>query len=279
MYPILFKVGPLVIYSYGFFLAVAYLAATFVFYREGRKRGFNEEKLLDFSVVALIAAIVGGRIFYTLLNLKLFSQEPLKIFAIWEGGFAYYGAFILVFIVCSYLVRRWRWDFFQVADFASLSVLIAIFFGKIGSFLSGNDYGKLTLLPWGVSSEFLEGTRHPVQLYEAFWALILLLLLWRLYQKNLKKTFDLRSGAVFLYFVLFTSLGRVVFEQFRGDSSYLGLFPMATVFAFMLAGTSLLVLYYYQFRNIKADIKTVGRYILGINLRRFRKPQRLSERQ
>ena len=111
MHPILFTIGPFIIYSYGFFLALAYLAASFIFWREGKKRGFKEEKLIDFSVLALLAAIVGGRAFYVLLNWGFFSHNLGKVFAIWEGGFSYYGGLVCIFFVGAYLVRRWRWDF------------------------------------------------------------------------------------------------------------------------------------------------------------------------
>ena len=73
MLPILFKLGPITIYSFGFFLTLAYLAATFILWREGKRQGYNEEKLLDLSVISLIAALVGGRIYYVLINFHQFS--------------------------------------------------------------------------------------------------------------------------------------------------------------------------------------------------------------
>lgn len=267
MHPILFKLGPIIVYSYGFFLAVAYLAATFIFWREGKKRGFKEEKLIDLSVLALLAAIVGGRLFYIFQNWDFFGHNFSRVFAVWEGGFSYYGALAAVFLVGAYLVRVWRWDFFQVADFSALAALAAIFFGKIGSFLSGNDYGSLTTLPWGVSSDFLEGSRHPVQIYEAIFVLVLFVILYRLYHKNLTRLGQLRSGSIFFYFLLFTSVGRLILEEFRGDSKYLGPFRVASLFAFALVIISVFGLYYYQFRNFAADKRAIGRYLLG-----FRNP-------
>lgn len=271
MYPVLLKLGPITIYSYGFFLALAYLLATYVFWREGKKQGYQEEKLIDFSVATLVAAIVGGRILYTILNFNIFSTNPIRILFFWEGGFAYFGSLIAVLIIGSLLVRKWRWSFFQVADFGSLAVLLAFVVGKIGSFLYGNDYGSLTKLPWGVNFLFLEGSRHPTQIYEALFSLILLVLLYRFYKTNISRLGQLRSGAVFFYFLLFSSLGRFVFENFRGDSSYLGPFRFASLFSFAVALLALVVIYFYQFRNLTTDIKTISKYVLGVTLR-FKNP-------
>jgi phosphatidylglycerol:prolipoprotein diacylglycerol transferase len=271
MYPILFSIGALTIYSYGFFLALAYLLATFVFWREGKRQGYQEEKLIDFSVACLVAAIVGGRILYTLLNLELFTSDPKRILFFWEGGFAYYGSLLAVLVVGTYLIRKWRWSFFQLADFGSLAVLVAFVVGKTGSFLSGNDFGSLTELPWGTNFEYLEGTRHPVQLYEGLIASVLLIVLYRYYKKNISRLGQLRSGAVFFYFLIFSSLSRLIFENFRGDSTFLGPIRFASLASLSVALLATLALYFYQFRNFSADVKSVSKYVFGVKIK-FRNP-------
>ena len=269
MYPVLFDFGPITIYSYGFFLACSYLVATYVLWREGKKQGYSEEKLLDFSILSLIAALVGGRLLYVLINFEQFSGNLKKAVYFWEGGFAYYGSMILVAFVAVYFVRRWRWSFLQIADIGALSVLAATVVAKIGSFLSGNDYGRLTNLPWGLSFSYLEGDRHPTQLYEAFFALVLLFCLYRLYKKTIHSV-TFRSGAVFFYFLFFSSVGRFFLEFFRGDSSYLGPVKLAQLLAFLLAVFSLFSLYFYQFRNLSEDKGKISKYLFGF--RRVRGP-------
>jgi len=271
MFPILFKLGPITIYSYGFFLALAYLTATYLFWKEGKRQGYQEEKLIDFSVASLVAAIIGGRVLYSLINSHTFAENPFKIFFFWEGGFAYFGSFLAVLLAGVFLIRKWRWSFFQIADIGSLSVLAAIVVAKIGAFLSGNDYGSLTRLPWGVRVFFLEGTRHPTQLYEATFNLILLIFLYRFYKKNIMRETKIRSGAVFLYFLVFNNLGRFILENFRGDSSYLGPFRFAALISFTLALLAVVIIYFYQFRDLSEDIRKVSRYLLGVKLK-FRSP-------
>src|SRR4030067_2470800 len=94
MLPILFKIGPITIYSFGFFLVLAYLAAAFILWREGKRQGYNEEKLLDLSVISLIAAITGARFYFVLLNWDLFRESPVSSLFFWQGGFAYHGALV-----------------------------------------------------------------------------------------------------------------------------------------------------------------------------------------
>jgi len=112
MIPILFKIGPVTIYSWGFFLVASYLVATFILWREGKRQGYNEEKLLDLSIISLLAALVGGRAFFVLLNWPLFKEEPLSTLSFWQGGFAYQGAFFAVVAAAYFLFRLllpWSW--------------------------------------------------------------------------------------------------------------------------------------------------------------------------
>ncbi len=271
MYPILFRLGPVTIYSYGFFLAVAYLVATYILWREGKKQGYQEEKLIDFSIANLIAALVGGRLFYALINFHTFQGNLKSILYFWEGGFAYYGSALAVGLVSIYLLRRWRWSILAIADIGALAILGATTFAKIGSFLAGNDYGTLTSLPWGVTMVYLEGKRHPVQLYEVFFTLILFIVLYRFYKKRLTAGANYRSGETFLYFLFWVSLGRFALEFFRGDSTYIGPIKLANIFSLLLAVVSVFSLYFYQYRNFHYDRTHLGKYLFGLGKLRPRR--------
>src|SRR3972149_4070272 len=177
MLPILFKAGPITIYSFGFFLTLGYLAGAFILWREGKRQGYNEERLLDLSVISLIAALVGA------------------------------GA---------YFVRRWKWSFFQIADIGALSASVALVLGKIGTFLAGLDFGRQTSLPWGLNFPGLVGARHPVQLYEAGSYFIIFIFLYIIYHRNLTST-EMKSGKIFFTFLITTSFVSVGLEFFKAD--------------------------------------------------------------
>lgn len=270
MLPILFEIGPITIYSFGLFLTLGYLAATFILWREGKRQGYNDEKLLDLSVISLVAALVGGRIYFVLLNPSLFSEEPINSLAFWQGGFAYHGALIAVLIIGAYFVRRWKWSFFQVADISSLSASAALVLGKIGAFLAGLDFGKETSLPWGVNFPGLIGLRHPVQLYEAAGYFIILVFLLILYYRNLTSS-EMKSGKVFFSFLISTSLVRLGLEVFRADSLVVFSIPLALLTSLIIALISIVALYYFHIREFRDDAKRILTGLLGFNTRFLRK--------
>ncbi|OGY30104.1 MAG: hypothetical protein A3F35_03275 [Candidatus Woykebacteria bacterium RIFCSPHIGHO2_12_FULL_45_10] len=267
MYPILFKAGGFAIYSYGFFLTLAYLGATFIVWREGKKRGFNEEKLLDLSLLALIAALVGGRIFYVALNWGYFSADLKSILYLWQGGFAYFGALVLGTFVVWYSSRAWKWPFFQIADIAALAAALAFSIGKFGAFLAGTDYGIQTSLPWGVNFPNLVGSRHPVQIYEAAVSLIVFVLLSRIYVKNIEKSGEISSGVVFFDWLVLSSLARFFLEFFRADSTLLAGVKLAQILALIAFSCGLVSLYYFNLRNFRVDLRVFLKKASSIDLK------------
>ena len=270
MLPILFKIGPVTVYSWGFFLVLAYLAATFILWREGKRQGYNEEKLLDLSIISLVAALVGGRAAFVLLNLHLFQEEPLSALYFWQGGFAYLGAFFAVLFVDFYFVRAWKWSFFQVADIGSLSAAAALVLGKIGAFLAGVDFGKVTTLPWAVGFPSLIGLRHPVQLYEAVAFFLIFAFLYLAYFRNILSA-NMKSGKVFVYFLILSSLAKGFIEFFRAESARLGTWPFTSIVSFVIAMVGLFALYYFQIRDLRGDARSISRTVFGFNRSLLRK--------
>jgi phosphatidylglycerol:prolipoprotein diacylglycerol transferase len=270
MFPVLFSIGSVTIYSFGFFLTLAYLAATFILWREGKRQGYNEEKLLDLSVISLVAALIGGRIYYLLINWGLFADEPARAFAFWEGGFAYHGSLIGVFIVALYFVRRWKWSFFQIADVAALSASAALVLGKIGTFFAGLDYGKETLLPWAVSFPGIVGQRHPAQLYEAAAYLLIFFISYILYFRNLAAP-NMKSGKIFFVFLILSSLTRAWLEFFRAESFLVFSIPLAVLVSIAIASLAIIALYYFQIRNFRSDVQAFLSGVFGLNKRILRR--------
>ena len=112
MHPLLFKIGPITIFTYGFLLALGFLCAIFVAGREAKRLGIPPGKFFDLCFYIILAALVGSRLLYILLDLRTFVAHPLKIFALWEGGLVFQGGAILAFLVATYYIRRhglpWR---------------------------------------------------------------------------------------------------------------------------------------------------------------------------
>ena len=264
MLPILIEVGPITIYSFGFFLALAYIVGTFIFWKEGKRQGYNEEKLLDLSIITLIAALLGGHLFFVILNWSLFADDLVPILYIWQGGFAYYGGLLAVLLVCSYFINKWKWSFFQIADIAALSVTAALVVGKIGTFLAGFDFGIISSLPWAIQFPNLVGDRHPVQLYESGVYVLIFLVLYFLYSRNLASS-GMKSGKIFFIFLILTSLTRAFLEFFRAQPLFVGPLPLASLISLVVAVLAIFALYYFQVRDLRSDTKVFLGGFLALN--------------
>jgi hypothetical protein len=88
MYPILYKIGPIHLYTYGFFLALGFLTAILVAGREARRLGLPEGHFYDLCFYIILAAIIGSRLLFVIVDPAPFLQNPLRIFAVWEGGWS-----------------------------------------------------------------------------------------------------------------------------------------------------------------------------------------------
>jgi phosphatidylglycerol:prolipoprotein diacylglycerol transferase len=250
MYPILFEYGRLRIFTYGFFLALAFLCAIYVAAREARRLGLPVGKFYDLCFYVVLAALIGSRLLYVLLELPQFLANPLKIFALWEGGLVFHGGVILAFAAAFYYIRRHNLPWRDTLDALALGMPVGQFFGRLGCFMAGCCYGAPSNLPWAVTftnPQSLCPVReplHPAQLYEAFLALGVFGLLYAL---RTRKTFD--GQMVLAYFTLAGAV-RFVVEFFRSPLDYRGpvlwgSMPLTQLLALALAvGCGLLLLYF-----------------------------------
>ena len=270
MLPVLLNIGPITIYSFGFFLALSYLVGTFVFWKLGKKQGYNEEKLLDLSVISLITALVGGHLYFAILNFSLFQDSLVSILYVWQGGFAYHGSLAAVFLVASYFVVKWKWSYFQIADIGSLAATASLIVGKVGTFFAGFDFGRVSSLPWAVQFPNLVGQRHPAQLYEALAYMVVFVLLYYLYLRNLASS-EMKSGKIFFSFLVLTGLTRAIFEFFRAQSLFVGVFPLASLVSLMIVLFAIGALYYFQIRDLKSDLRVFLGNFLALNKKVLRR--------
>ena len=270
MYPIIFHLGSVTVYSLGVFLVLAYLLATFIFWKEGRKQCYREEKLLDLSLISLIAAFIGGRLLFVLIHSELFRGNLPSIFAFWEGGLTFYGALSGILIAGYLTCRKWKWPLLQIADFGALSALAAYTLVKIGTFFAGTDVGILTNLPWGVQFVTVSSTRHPVQLYEAIFVGVAFILMRIAYEKNIKSA-SFRSGKIFFFSVFLLFFSRFLFGFLREDFTYLFGEKLDLIISLLVAIVAIFSIYYLGLRDLKSDFEVLVKNILSINTRALRK--------
>ncbi|MGA1863499.1 MAG: prolipoprotein diacylglyceryl transferase [bacterium] len=218
MHPILFKIGPLIFYTYGFALAVAFVAATLLLYNTAKTEGLDTAKLADLGFYGILSGIIGSRIMYVLINPSEFIASPLKIFMLWEGGLVFYGGIIGGILATVFFLKKYGLPFWKTMDVLAPPLVLAQAIGRLGCFMSGCCYGKPTDLPWAVTFNnpctiAMRGVPlHPTQLYHSIANLIIFFILYFYVRK--RKQFN--GQVLSLYFCMY-SMARFFLEFFRGD--------------------------------------------------------------
>ena len=226
MFPVLFKIGPLTIHTYGFLIATAFLVALTLAVREAKKKGIPHESIVDIGFYALIAGILGSRLFFIATNWQHFSEHLLDVVKIWEGGLVFYGGVLFAVPTVIWYARQKSLPLWQTADIWAPSIAIGHAIGRLGCFCAGCCYGKPAEgLPWSVTftnpeSLAIIGTPlHPTQLYESALEFLNFLILISLRRH---RPFN---GQLFLMYILNYSIIRSIVEIFRGDEVRGFLFP------------------------------------------------------
>src|SRR3989338_2747179 len=198
--PVFLNIGPFSIRYYGLIFALGLAVSFFMLRRLAQKmqlplgiRDFDE--LLLFSTLGVV---IGARLGSVLSSLGYYIDNPVQVFAVWNGGMAFHGGFIGLVAVGFFFARRKKISFYDISDVAVIPVSLALAFGRIANFINGEFYGTVTSLPWGVKFAGVDGFRHPVQIYEALKNFIIFAVLWQLKDKKLPKGF-LFWAFVFMY--------------------------------------------------------------------------------
>jgi phosphatidylglycerol:prolipoprotein diacylglycerol transferase len=225
MHPVLLELGKFEIRSYGFMLAVSFLLGIWLAGRRAKRYGIDPQKILDLSVLIILAAVVGSRLLYVVFHLDQY-RNPLEMFALWEGGATFYGGFILAMAASYWWVQRNGLSFLTVADVVAPSIALGLVFTRIGCFLSGCCYGKPTDGPMGMvfPPEGPAGAAaaalaqqmgrdvvalHPAQLYSSLKGLTIFIILMLLQPKLTKR------GSTFGLLLVLYGIGRFVVDFFR----------------------------------------------------------------
>ncbi len=217
MYPDLLTIGNFTIHTYGVCIALGALLGITLISLEAKKKGYDQQQILDLTFYLLITAIIGSRIFYIILNLKYYLHHPLEMVMIWRGGLVFYGGFIFAFATCFLYLKKHKLPFLKTCDLLVPGLAIGEAIGRIGCFFAGCCYGKPTDLPWAItfthphSLAKLGVPLHPTQLYSSFKALLVFFILinFRRYKKG--------EGQLTWIYILLYAIGRLIIENFRGD--------------------------------------------------------------
>ncbi len=219
--PIAISLGSVNVHWYGLMYLIGFLGVWIL----GRYRAKNSqspitpESIEDLVFYGAMGVVLGGRIGYVLFyNFSSFLQDPILIFKIWQGGMSFHGGLLGVLFAMWLFGKKHRCTMFQLIDFLAPLAPIGLFTGRIGNFINGELWGRVTTIPWGmVFPEAGPLPRHPSQLYEAFFeGFLLFIILWFFTQKP--KPYRAPTGLVFICYGCF----RFFVEFFRTPDAHIG---------------------------------------------------------
>lgn len=215
--PIAFSIGPFPVRWYGLMYIIgifsgwkigSYLLTTY-------KNGLTVKNLDDSLLYLVLGLVIGGRLgnvlFYTP---HMFVDNPMEVFKTWHGGMSFHGGILGVIILSLFFAWRQNINFFKLTDIYTCVLPLGVFFGRLGNFINGELWGRVTNKPWGMV--FPHGgpeLRHPSQLYEALFEgiflFVIMMLCWT------KTDMRLKPGRISGVFAIGYSAARLFCECYR----------------------------------------------------------------
>ncbi|MCK4994474.1 MAG: prolipoprotein diacylglyceryl transferase [Candidatus Omnitrophica bacterium] len=233
MHPVLFNFGNLKIFSYGAMVALGVLFSTVFVYRLALKRGLDAEKIVDLIFWIVVWGLIGGRLFYVLINPEIYFKNPLEIIKINKGGLVFHGSLLGAIITALVFVKKSKQPLFETLDIIFVFLPLAHALGRVGCFLNGCCAGKPTQSFLGVIFPGHSLRVHPTQLYSAFFLLIIFLILYFLEKKK-----HFAGEIVSLYLIIYGVM-RFAIEYLRDNPKVLGdltMFQCISIVLILLGG-------------------------------------------
>lgn len=257
--PIMVSFGPFEIFGhsfepalrwYGFMYLIGFLAAMVLLNRKAdRSQGvWSREQVSDLLFYCFLGVILGGRIGYVLVyHFDYFLADPLYLFKITEGGMSFHGGLVGVILAMLFIAVKQKRSFWAVSDIVAPVVPIGLGAGRIGNFINGELWGRVTDVPWAMV--FPSGgplPRHPSQLYQFALEGVALFLLLYWFGKRTQK-----PGAVSGMFLLGYGLFRCVAEAVRQPDAQMGFYWGGLTMGQLLSIPMVLFGLYLIFRQTK----------------------------
>lgn len=224
MYPILFQIGPLTIYSFGTLMAVAALSAGWLVSLELKRHRFDPELASTMIFAAAVGGLLGARLLFLFEEWEAFLRSPWD-FIFSGAGFTWYGGMAGGVLAVTWVIRRHAIPWLQAADISAPALAIAYGIGRIGCHVAGDgDWGAVSDVPWAVAYTkaiigwvhpytglpYPPGVKvHPTPIYEFIQSVIILAILWPLRKKGFP------SGTIFWLYLILSGLARFVVEFWR----------------------------------------------------------------
>jgi phosphatidylglycerol---prolipoprotein diacylglyceryl transferase len=264
MCPVLFKIGPITVYSFGLMMALGFLIANYFLALDLKRRKLDPAIANNIILIGLVAGIVGSKLLFLIESWSDFVANPVRE-AFSPSGLTWYGGFILATLCIYWYSRKLKIGFKIISDATSPSLMLGYGVARLGCHFAGDgDYGFPTTLPWGtdyskgtyppsvafkpfpeITSRYPNGIVpdntpcHPTPVYEFIVCTILFMIMWK-YRKSIKP-----DGAMFALYLILAGAERFTIEFLRINPRLaFGLSEAQLIsIPMMLLGTLLLMYY------------------------------------
>lgn len=228
----LFRIGHFSIYLFGVTIALGMLAGLIIMLKEAKRKELNLDQMMNLTIYSIIAGMLGARIFYVLVfNLDFYLHDPIKIFALRDGGLSIQGGLIFGILFATFYTRKKNMHFWKAADAFAPGIILGQAIGRIGCDVFGVPFkGNY---PWGVlvNGQLL----HPTQIYEELLNFALFLYLWK------KRGSIKYNGEIFVHYIIGFSIIRAIVEFFRVNPLVFANITVAHVTSLIIIVATLLI--------------------------------------
>jgi phosphatidylglycerol---prolipoprotein diacylglyceryl transferase len=245
--PVAFQLGPVPVFWYGVCYAVGLALAYIVITREARRRGLDARLVDNGIIVVAVAALIGGRLYHVIDQWQLYQDDLLKIVMPPYTGLGVYGGILTGTIAAVVVTKLWKQSFWKWTDVIAPGLFVMQAVGRLGNFFNQELYGPPTTLPWGIAidcehriAEYPCATYpvdstffQPLFLYESLSGIIgAVTLLWIARRWGAR----LRPGDLFLVFLVWYAVVRLLLETLRTDNwTFFGVPTAIVVSAIVIA--------------------------------------------
>lgn len=223
---------------YGMLIALGVLGAVIYMGRECKRRSLPHDLAVDIALWAVPLAVVVSRLYYVVFTWERYRYDLLSILRVWEGGLAIYGGVLGGALGVFLLSKRRKLSFALLADLVAPALILGQAIGRWGNFFNGEAYGNLVSNPaWQFFpiAVFTDGQWHLATFFiESIWNLAGFLVLLKLRDQCYARG----NGTLFLWYLLWYGLGRMVIEGLRTDSLMLGAMRVSQVLSVLMMAVS-----------------------------------------
>jgi phosphatidylglycerol:prolipoprotein diacylglycerol transferase len=256
--PVLVSLGPLQVRWYGLMYVLGFLAAGYLL-KQLAKDGFWKlpvEQIDKYITTTIVGMFLGARFFYVFIyNWDQYSQNPHEVFYVWQGGLSFHGALFGMCLATWWFAHKHKLHFFELADCMAAVSGPGLLFGRIGNFINGELYGRVTTSAFGIV--FPDGgpfPRHPSQLYEGILEGIILgsFLFWLHRRQKI-------YGMISTLFLIGYGSFRFIVEFFREPDAqlgyYFGVLTMGQILCLVMIAFSSVIFFLAKKANRRVILK------------------------